>query len=190
MLVAIAEAIKVRCLSFAGRVSVSAEFALIENAAKMVLPAAYVVMLDDSAADNTSDNGYQQIIADTFAVVVLLSNAVDELGKSSITQIIPLRSELCKGLLSWAPDTEHGEIEYSGGQLLAVDRGITYYQFEFTAPTELTEADTYQETVNSALPAFEGLNINVDAIDPHDPNVAASGPDGKLEARLEINLPP
>lgn len=189
MLVAIAEAIKTRCLSFNGRVSVSAEFDLIENAAKMHLPAAYVVMLDDSAAENTSDNGYQQIIADTFAVVVLLSNAVDELGKSSITQILPLRTELCKGLLSWSPDAEHGEIEYSGGQLLAIDRGVAYYQYEFTAPTELTEADTYQETFNSALPTFEGLNVNVDAINPHDPNLAATGPDGRLEARLEIDLP-
>jgi hypothetical protein len=189
MLVAIAEAIKLRCLSFGGRVSVSAEFALIEDAAKMTLPAAYVVMLDDNAANNSSENGYQQVIADAFGIVVVLSNAVDELGKTSIAAILPLRSELCKGLLSWMPDAEHGEIEYSGGQLLAIDRGAAYYQYEFTAPTELTEADTYQETVNSALPPFEGLNINIDAINPHDPNLAAIGPDGVIEAVLQVDLP-
>lgn len=188
MLVAIAEAVKARCPSFSSRVTVSAAFQVLDDAGKMELPAAYVVLMDDSADANQSANGYQQVIADTFAVIVVLSNAVDELGKATIDQIIPLRKTLCQALLSWEPDSEHGPIVYEGGQLLAIDRGHVYYQYEFSAPTEFTEADTYQAVQNAALPQLTDVRINVDTISPHDPNLAATGPDGRVEVAVALPI--
>lgn len=188
MLVSVAEAVKSRCPSFENRVTVSAAFQVLEDAGKLTLPAAYVVLMDDEAGTNQSDNGYQQLVSDTFAVVVVLSNAVDELGKATIGQILPYRKELCKALLSWKPDAEHGPIVYEGGQLLAIDRGHVYYQYEFSAETEFTEADTYQATHNAALPELQSVHINIDTINPHDPNLAATGPDGRVEVAAQIEI--
>lgn len=192
MIVEIVEALKTRTnATFAGRIAGAAEFAMLAPDAKLTLPCAYVIPLDDSAAANNSDNGYSQIIRDAFAVIVVLSNAADELGKSSIAQVIPTRSMLSAALLSWSPDSEHGPIEYEGGQLLDVDRARLYYQFEFACETQLTEADTYQDIVNGALGAFTSVKLDVDMTSPFDPNrvaTGATGPDGTIEASLTIPL--
>jgi hypothetical protein len=193
MIVAIVEALKTRTdATFAGRIAGAAEFALISPDAKLTVPAAYVIPLDDTAQPNGSDNGYSQIVRDGFAVIVVLSNTAAEIGKSSVAQIQPIRNALNAALLSWKPDSEHGPIEYEGGQLLDIDRARLYYQFEYACETEFTEADTYQAIVNAALPAFEGVRIEVDMISPFDPNRVAAGeegPDGTIDANLTVNVP-
>jgi hypothetical protein len=193
MIVAIVEALKIRTVAtFAGRIAGAAEFAVLSPDAKLDLPCAYVIPLDDSASPNNSDNGYSQIIRDGFAVIVVLSNDADELGKSSIAQVIPVRNVLNAALLSWAPDSEHGPIEYDGGQLLDVDRARLYYQFEFACETQITEADTYQAIVNAALPAFTSVHLDVDMTAPFDPNrvaTGATGPDGTIDASVVLAIP-
>lgn len=190
MIVEIVEALKDRTVAtFFGRIAGAAEFAVLAPDAKLELPCAYVIPLDDTAQENSSDNGYLQKIRDGFAVIVVLSNTADELGKSSIAQIYPVRNVLNAALLAWSPDAEHGRIEYEGGQLLSVDRARLYYQYEYACETELTESDTYQGISNAALSAFTKLHIEVDATDPRDPNVAGTGPDGKKEAVLDISIP-
>lgn len=191
MIVEIVEALKARTAStFGGRIAGAAEFAVIEQDAKLIYPCAYVILLDDAAEPNTSDNGYKQTVRDAFAVIVLLSNSADELGNSSVVQVLPIRNVLNRALLSWQPDSEHGPIEYEGGQLLTVDRARLYWQYEYSAETEFTEADTYQSVANAALSDFTKVHIDVDAIDPYDPNLAvAHGPDGKIEASIDINVP-
>lgn len=193
MIVAIVEALKTRTnATFAGRIAGAAEFAILSPDAKLAMPAAYVIPLDDSAQPNTSDNGYSQLVRDGFAVIVVLSNTSDELGNSSVAQVQPIRNVLNAALLSWAPDSEHGPIEYEGGQLLDIDRARLYYQFEYACETQFTEADTYQAIVNAALPAFETLHIDVDTIDPFDPNrvgAGETGPDGTIDTSLTVAVP-
>ncbi len=193
MIVPIVEALKTRCAAqFAGRVAGAAEFQQLEPAAKLTLPAAYVIPLDDTAEPNQSSNGYRQTIRDTFAVIVVLSNVADELGKASVSQVLPIRNALFAALLSWKPDGEHGEIEYEGGQLLGVDRDRLYYQYEFSCETQISEADTYQGISNAALPAFEGVHVDVDMTQPFDPNrvgAGETGPDGTIDASLTVEIP-
>ncbi|MDP3088865.1 MAG: hypothetical protein Q8M99_11850 [Methylotenera sp.] len=193
MIVEIVEALKIRTnATFVGRIAGAAEFAVLSPDAKLSLPCAYVIPLDDQAQPNNSDNGYSQIVRDGFAVIVVLSNEADELGKSSIAQVIPVRNVLNAALLSWAPDSEHGPIEYDGGQLLDVDRARLYYQFEYASETQITESDTYQAIVNAALPAFTGLHLDVDMTAPFDPNrvvVGATGPDGTIDASIVLAIP-
>jgi len=178
-------AIKARCPSFAGRVAGSAEYAALPEAAKMAMPAAYVIPMDDEAGEQESANGYKQAVREVFAVIAVLSNTTDERGKAAISTIHSLRTELFSALLAWAPDEEHDIIEYERGQLLHVDRARLYYQFEFRTETELREADTYQAVANDALPAFTEMGIDVDTIDPHDPNLGSSGPDGTIEVKVD-----
>lgn len=193
MIVQIVEALKERTnATFAGRIAGAAEFAALSPDAKLAMPSAYVIPLDDSAQPNSSDNGYSQKVRDGFAVIVVLSNVADELGNSSVAQVQPTRNVLNAALLSWSPDSEHGPIEYEGGQLLDVDRARLYYQFEYASETEFTEADTWQAIANAALPAFGKLQMDVDTIDPFDPNRVAhgeKGPDGTLEVSLEVVIP-
>jgi hypothetical protein len=186
MIVEIVEALKLRTTAiFDGRIAAAAEFSRLETDAHMVLPAAYVIPLDDVAEANKSENGYQQVVADSFAVIVVMDNTGETLSKSSVAQVIPIRNALCKALLSWNPDVEHGPIEYAGGSLIDVNRAHFYYQYEFTAATEFTEADTYQATANAALDDFTKVGINVDMIDPS----IDGEPDGIYEAVIEIDVP-
>lgn len=156
-------ALKVRCASFGGRVAGAAEYKRLPETANLDMPAAYVIPADDQADDPMSTNGYRQPVTDSIFVVVVLANTADERGQGSITSVRAIRAELWAALLGWEPDADHGRIEYEGGQLLDLDRARLYYQFEFAAETEITEADTWQGDSNAALPAFTdlGLTVNV-----------------------------
>ncbi|MCK9389767.1 MAG: hypothetical protein M0Q22_15430 [Sulfuritalea sp.] len=155
-------AIKARCASFGQRVSGAAEYKRLSETTNLATPAAYVIPLDDVAEGQQSENSYRQQIKDAIAIVVVLSNTADERGQTPLATVRTLRKELWKALLAWAPDAEHGRISYEGGQLLDLDRAHMYYQFEFSAPTELDESDTYQATANAALPALTAVALKVD----------------------------
>ena len=190
----IVAALKERCPSFGPSVAMrrfagSAEYAALSEAAKLELPSGYVIPMDDEAFDQESSNGYQQRIREVFAVVVVLDNKVDERGQTSIVTVESIKKEIWSALLGWAPDAEHDRIEYDGGQLMNVNRAHLYYQFEFTTDTTLGEEDTYQAVENAALPAFEQVGIQLDAIDPFDPNLAPIGPDGRIEVEVDVDVP-
>lgn len=192
MIETIIEALKTRAPSFVGRVGGAAAYKPLEPAANLVMPAAYVIHMDDEAGPQTSSNGYNQVVDDVFAVIVVLSNTPDERGQTALSSIHSIRAELWAALLAWQPDTEHGAIEYRGGQLLDLDRARLYYQFEFSTRTEISEADTWQGIANAALPAFTTMEIQVDTIDPFDPNRVAPGergPDGTIDATVLIDVP-
>lgn len=160
---AIIAALKARCASFGGRVAGAAEYKRLPEAANLDLPAAYVIPLDENPEPAQNQNSYRQIVSDSVAVVVVLSNTADERGQGSITSVCAIRAELWAALLGWEPDADHGRVEYEGGQLLDLDRARLYYQFEFSAETEIDEGDTWQGGSNAALPAFTevGLTVNV-----------------------------
>ena len=188
------QALKERCPSFgesiaARRFAGAAEYAQLSEAAKLNFPSAYVVPLDDETEQQESSNGYRQIVSDVFAVIVVLSNTTDERGQTSIMQVQAIRKELWAALLGWKPDTEHDRIEYDGGQLMSVDRARLYYQFEFKSAFQINESDTWQAVANAALPAFNTMHIDVDAIDPADANIATPGPDGVIEVSLDVAIP-
>lgn len=192
MIDAIITALKARAASFGGRVAGAAEYKRLPETANLAVPAAYVIPMDDDAGEQSSQNGYRQTVTDTFAVVVVLSNTPDERGQTAITGKDAIRAELWTALLAWQPDAEHGPIEYAGGQLLDLDRARLYYQFEFSAETEIRETDTHQAVANAALPAFVDMQIEVDTIDPFDPNrvaPGATGPDGTIDATVLVPVP-
>lgn len=190
---AIITALKARAAAvFADRIAGAAEYKRLPETANLVMPAAYVIPLDDNAEPQSSENGYSQIVRDSFAVIVVVSNTADERGQAGYASVAAIRAALWAGLLAWKPGAAHGPIQYEGGQLLDMDRARMYYQFEFSAATEIVEADTWQAIENAALGPFETLHIDVDTIDPFDPNRVAPGergPDGTLDAALTLSVP-
>lgn len=183
----VVQALRARAASFSGRVAGAAEFRLLPDAAAMTLPAAYVVPLDETT-EPAQGNNNRQTIHESFAVIVAMQPQ-DARGQGGTQSVHTLRTELFRALLGWVPDTDYAEVEYEGGQLLQLDRGRMWWQFEFSSEWTIDSSDTYQGTAQAALPDFKGVDVQVDYIDPHDPNRAPIGPDGTIDAGMTIDLP-
>lgn len=188
------QALRQRCPSFSNRVAGAAEFKRLPENSTLPVPAAFVIPLDDEPEINRSQTGYRQIIRDVFAVVVVLSNVADERGQAAGTALHDIRAELFRALLGWNPEPEYDCIEYEGGQLLGMDRSRLFYQFEFGADFEIGSDDvgtpeTWQTLELAELGGFEEAKIDIDCIDPADPNLQSPGPDGRIEASFVVDVP-
>ncbi len=181
--------LRARCPVFGNRVAGAAEFKPLPETANLAVPAAYVLPLNDQAGTVAAMNGYEQTIRDGFAVVVCLSNRADERGQGAADELDAIRAALWKALLGWEPDDHHGWVEYEGGEVIHMDRARLYYQFDFAAAMDITTAMTGQGADLDALPDFTGAQLRVDCIDPADPNLASTGPDGRNEAEGDFTLP-
>jgi len=176
-------ALRTRCPMFEGRIAGAAEFKSLPETGKMRLPAAYVVPTEDITAEQKSLSDYWQNVTEGFAVIVVLDNTRDERGQAAAYDVVhDVRAELWRTLLGWQPEDNGGPVAYAGGQLLEMDRGRLYYQFDFTLVREIQEEDTRQQQDLNTLDDFKSAGIDIDYIDPGD------GPDGKPEHHIELNL--
>lgn len=177
----IIDQLKTYAPSFAGRVSGAAEYAALKNASNMLVPACYVIPLENTTTPNESLTGYRQTVNDAFGVIVVLSNLVDERGQTAFDQLHDIRKEIFKAVLAWWPEQDTDRIEYEGATLLGLDRVRLDYQFEFIAPFDLTEADTYQGVQNAALPALQTVRIDLDHKE--------LPPDGVIDHTIDVQPP-
>ena len=167
----------------------AARFKRLKEDANLVVPAAYVIYLDDNPQEQSSLNDVRQSLTESFAVIVALSNVPDERGQAAINNgHETIRAELWASLLGWQPDKAvYDGIIYQGGHLLDLDRSRLWYQFEFGAQMQIGPEDGWQAIELAALPPFDGMNIKWDYIDPAaDPNLHYPGPDGRIEHQLTI----
>lgn len=179
----IVAALRARCPMFSERVAGAAEFKNLPETGKMTLPAAYVLPADDTTAPQKSQTDYWQTVTEGFSVVVVLDNTRDFRGQAaSYDAIDAVKRSLWKALLGMRPDTDSDIVTYAGGQLLDMDRGRLYYQFDFTCAMEITEEMTRQQDELDALDAFNEMDVGVDFIDP------GNGPDGSIEHHTKFNL--
>lgn len=177
--------------TFQGRVAGGLEFEVVRDSALLAMPAAYVVMTADDPGDNTEQTGIRQAIFDEFDVVVAMKTG-DERGQSVADPLHNIRAELLRALVGWKPSSDYERVMYDGGQLLLIDRGRVLYRFTFRAEWTLGGGDapeTFEELVLAGLPLLEGVDLNVDGIDPMaDPNLNKPGPDGRIETVLRVEL--
>ncbi|MCC7005071.1 MAG: hypothetical protein IT497_00325 [Ottowia sp.] len=192
-----------RCPLFEQRVGGAAEFSPLPEGANLVVPAAYVIPLDDEVGPPSSGQGYRQTLTEGFTVVVALSNKADERGQSARTMLDQVRAALWRVLLGWSPAPEYSELVYEGGNLMLMDRARLYFGFEFSTQTQITTADTRQGQDIDRLEPVSAVALNVDAIEPMadpnypqrdhptDPNAYAGGypgVDGRIEHSAHIKL--
>lgn len=169
--------------TFGSNIAGAAEFKQLQESAALPVPCAFVIPLDDNPQDSMAMNSVRQMLQDSFAVVVAVSNVADEKGQTGVHTLDAIRTVLWASLLGWQPASRYDGITYQGGQLLAMDRARLWYQFDFAAAMEIEPADGYQETGLASLPHYDGGTLKVDALDPHDPNVVqTSAPDGRFES--------
>ena len=164
--------------AFENRVAGAAKFSILPEASNLLVPAAYVIPMDENPERNQSGNGYRQTVQEGFAVIVALSNKADERGQAATMSVHDMRALLFKSLLGFQPGEKYDVIEYEGGNLLHMDRARLYFQFEFVVDYEIGEGDTWLSVRDRGLPDWQGLDIEVD--------VAQS--DGQIEAKAVINL--
>lgn len=184
--------LRARVPAFDQRVGGAAHFKVLPEAANLVVPAGYVIPLAEQAEEQVSQNGYQQTVREEFAVVLVLDNTGDERGQGAASNLQAWRTALFRALLGFQPAADYDVVKFEGGQLLQFDRKRLYYQFEFSADYEIEPSDTWIDIRDSELPDFKGLDLEVDAIDPFDPNrvpFGDRGPDGVIDARASINPP-
>ena len=130
--------------SFEGRIGAAAEFSTIKDMAFLKLPAAYVVPLDDRADDNKSQTDYWQNVTEGFGVIVVFK-PMDKRGQHEAYDIVEnIKTELWRALLGYEPSPSHYPIQYDGGDLLDLDRGRIFYQFNFSSVREVGFHDTRQ----------------------------------------------
>lgn len=175
-------ALRSRCPVFENRVAGAAQFKLLPESAALPVPCAYVIPMDDNPGESMAINSVRQKLSDSFAVIVAISNVVDERGQGSVYTVDTIRSLLWKALLGWRPNLRYDGIVYEGGSIVALDRARLWYQFDFAADMEIEPEDGWQETELGQLPHFDGGTLKVDAIDPADPNKANPVLDGRYEA--------
>ena len=169
--------------TFASRIAGAAQFKTLPETAQLVVPCAYVIPMDDTPGESRSANVVRQPLTDSFSVVVAVSNVPDEKGQGGAASIHSIRAALWAALLGWQPTEDYEGVVYEGGSLLSLDRARLWYQFDFSADTEISPTDGYQQTALDSLPPFEGGTIRVDAIDPSDPNIVQTpAPDGRNES--------
>jgi hypothetical protein len=179
----IIEALRTRVPYFSNRIAGAAQFKQLQENAQLQVPFAFVIPADDTPGEQLSSNALRQNITDSFAVIVVLSNTADEKGQGSAKSVHQVRSLLWSALLGWSPTEDYDGIIYEGGQLLQLDRARMWYQFEFSAVTQIDDSYGWQGPALDALPHYDGGTINVDVIAPMaDPNVSYPGPDGRIEA--------
>ena len=170
-------ALKQRCPSFADRVAGAANFKVLPETAKLAVPSAFVLPVDDSPDANEQENGTFQRLRDTFAVVVAISNTADERGQIARRSVHALRSELWAALLGWEPHavgevSEYDGVVYEGGTLLHLDRSRLWYQFEFSAEMQITDEDGWQQSELAQNPHFDGVILTLGDGEPDVRHVA------------------
>lgn len=163
----IIENLRQRCPSFAGRVSGAAEYKPVADNAKMPLPSAWVIPLDDHAGEQRSQTDYWQAITDGFAVVVVMDNSADPRGQQAAFDAVhDLRAELWQALLGWQPAPGCDAIQYDGGNLLEMNRAHLYYQFDFSATMDIAAEDTRHWQDLQALNPLTQITADTDFMTP------------------------
>ena len=187
-----------RCPSFAGHVAGGIDWESIEASSKLTGLRAHVVLTDEDADSSHTENVVTQNVDESFDVCVEFPQASgDERGRQVGDQVDAIRRELCCALVGFCPGAEFDPIQYGGRELLLNNRAKAVYRFSFVTGYQIGRnrvsepAETWQELEQDGLPPLEGLNIDVDFIDPMvDRNLSATGPDGRIEIKTTEELQP
>ena len=187
--------LRLTCPTFADRIAGGIDWDSVVDSAQLELPAAYVIATADAATPSTAQNVVVQDITDQFNVVIVLKTS-DERGQADNDLLHDIRAELWRALVGWEPGPEYTPIEYGKGALLHISRARVVYQFTFFSEFQLGRnrsdqpAETWQERSLDGLPGFSGATINMDCIDPADPNLKRPGPDGRIEVAFTGDVTP
>lgn len=192
--------LRAHCPCFGRNVTAGISWDAVRDSTHLQGLSAYVVPTDEKASDPLYDNVIVQELVEGVDIIVAFPQQ-DEAGRASADRVRAVRHELCRALVGWLPSGSVEPLIYEGRSFLHTDRAKAVYAFAFSAveilghaelPGTAQEAETWQALELLGLPPLEGVDINVDLIDPMvDKNLKPDGvgPDGRIEHHLKVNLP-
>ena len=143
------------CPALGGRVAGAANFetgvetvvSFTDASGNLQYPNAIVIPLGSEARDNELPHGpaLEQIVTETFAVVVEFDASQDRRGQAGADQIDAMRYSLYAALLNWHADEARSEegLNYAGDEPLPFDRARLFWQFRFSLNVTVTDADGF-----------------------------------------------
>ena len=188
--------LRANCPSFTNGVSGGIDWESIERSSNLKGLAAYLVLTDEHADPSEAQNKVVQDVSEEFDVcVVFPQRSGDERGLAVGDLVDGVRKELCRALVGFEPEPDYDPIEYTGREMLINTRDKAVYRFSFVTAFQLGRnrasdpAETWHEYELDGLPPLEGMNINMDFIDPiFDKNLSPTGPDGRIEFQAREDL--
>ncbi|SMG09509.1 phage tail terminator protein [Paraburkholderia susongensis] len=171
------------CPVFGERVAGALEFAALRDNQRLPAISAFVVKTDDNAGENQTLNTSRQDITDEFDVCVLI-NTEDARGQSRADLLDDVRAQLWLALVGWTTGGGYSPIEYRGSELVQMDRELIFYRYTFSSVFTLgggSEPETWHEYYLAGLPPLKTIHVDIDMIDPSDPNLQRPGPDGRID---------
>lgn len=181
------------CPTLSSRVAVGIDLATLQAENPLQTPCAYVITLADLASNSLAQNITLKPIRDRFEVTLVL-DATD--ATKALDLLHDLRAELWRALVGFKPGSDYGAIEYDGGELVSINSSRALYRLRFFAEFQLGRnlpgqpAESWHERELDGLSSFTGATVQVDAIDPADPNLKRPGPDGRLELTFSGDVTP
>lgn len=178
---------------FNGRVAASLNYELGAESTQMPRPCAYV-SFDSSEFEQSPRNGLAiQDETDRFSVFVEIDGKKgDERGQSVADILDTIRSQLFVALVGYEPGAEYEPIQVSAISVFSGNRALIVYRFEFSVgrrvgrANKTQPAETWQEAYLDGLKPLEGMDIDVDVIDPiAQPH---PGPDGRIEFETHVEF--
>jgi hypothetical protein len=155
--------LKQLCPYFRGNVAGAAAYARgIEDQVWLDTPAAYVVPLDEDAAENQDQGaGLYQTVTERVNVIVQFDNRADRRGQTVTENLNPVQYMLYAALLGWRPNssidnpglvlpTDPGAdvsirgMQAAGGGLIAFDLARLFWRFTFIFESAISDADGWQ----------------------------------------------
>lgn len=183
-----------RCPGFQGRVAGGLQWDSARTDDQLAMPAAYVLTAGDTAQESTT-NVVRHIVREQYLINVALANR-DQYGQAATQELHSIRVQLWAALVGFQPEAEDDPLQYSGSSMLLIDENRVVYQFRFFTEFMLGRSDpagapeTWQEQVNDGLPLLEGVDMDIDFIDPMvDRNLTERGPDGRFEFKTREDIP-
>lgn len=159
-------ALKLRAANtiFENRIAGAAELEIaMDNTLKE--DSAYVIPLSEAATVNETDPSVEQRIIERFGVVVAIKNDStdkDKLGIIAYDRLHEVRSQIFRAILGWEVPESETQIYYSGANLVNINRGYLWYQYEFEIAArvgfidaELGQVDIITEDVDERIPLSE-----------------------------------
>ena len=178
---------------FVGRAATCLSYELGAVSTQMGRPCAYV-SYDSSEFEEAPKNGLAiQEEVDRFSVFVEVDGKKgDEKGQAAADLVDEIRRQLFVALVGFEPSEEYEPIQASAISVFEGNRALVVFRFEFSTGRRVGRskktqpAETWQEAEIDGLKPLEGMDINVDVIDPiANPH---PGPDGRIEFKTHVEF--
>ncbi|KQO53072.1 Gp37 family protein [Methylobacterium sp. Leaf85] len=113
----------------------SAELASLGTAQPNALPAAYVFISEEAAADNERVNAVLQRMEVDVSVVVITGNVSDAQGAAASVEIESLKKVVRAALIGWQPEGADDVLTNVGGRLVRARDGLVWWELTFATAT-------------------------------------------------------